>query len=120
MPAASDGLVCRVGSKKHTSIAVTTGVPDIRLSLHDERYGLCLMCSGQPAESPVTTAFALRLRPVGRLSTRGLAPCASTFRFGRTLSAPAIMHGGGWSLHTGSGTPPPRPDRRARGSQRPS
>ena len=61
MPTASDGLVCRVGSKKHTSIAVTTGVPDIRLSLHDELYGLCLMCPGQPATSPVATAFALRL-----------------------------------------------------------
>ena len=56
-----------------TSIAVTTGVPDIRLSLHDERYSLCLICSGQPAASPVTTAFALRLRPVGRLTTRDLA-----------------------------------------------
>jgi hypothetical protein len=91
MPAASDGLVRKKG-RRRTSIAVTTGSADIRLSLHDERYGLCLMCSGQPAASPVTTAFALRLtvRPDGFINARLGAMAPAHFGFAvRVLSWPS-------------------------------
>jgi hypothetical protein len=45
--------------EKHTSIAVTNGSADIRLSLHDERYGLFRALPG--ALSPVIASNALRL-----------------------------------------------------------
>ena len=71
-----------------------TGVPDIRLSLHDERYGLCLMCPGQPATSPVTTASALRLavRSDGFINARlgALAPAHFGFAV-RSLPRPSCM-----------------------------
>src|SRR5205823_4005503 len=52
-------------AERHTSIAVTTGGPSIRLSLHDERYGLFRALPG--ALSPVIASNALRLahRSVG-------------------------------------------------------
>ena len=77
MPAASDGLVRKKG-RRRTSIAVTTGGPDIRLSLHDEHYSLCLMRPGQPASSPVATRSPCG-SPSGRtaLLSRGLTPEAS-------------------------------------------
>ena len=46
-------------AERHTSIAVTTGLADIRLSLHDERYGLFRALPG--ALSPVIASNALRL-----------------------------------------------------------
>ena len=88
---------CVQGSvERHTSIAVTTGGPSIRLSLHDEHYSLCLMCPGQPASSPVATRFALRLtvRSDGFINARLDARGVSTLRFCRTRPASAIVHGG--------------------------
>src|SRR5438477_3139053 len=80
--------------RRRTSIAVTTGGPDIRLSLHDERYGLCLICPGQPASSPVTTRSPCG-SPSGRtaLLSRGLAPLAPAhFGFAvRFLPRPSCM-----------------------------
>ena len=67
MPAASDGLV-RKKAGVVRALQSPQDEPDIRLSLHDELYSVCLMRSGHPAESPVTATFALRLRPVGRFS----------------------------------------------------
>jgi hypothetical protein len=61
----------RIGRKAH-KLQSPQDVPDIRLSLHDEHYGLCLICPGQPASSPVATRFALRLtvRSDGFLNAR--------------------------------------------------
>ena len=69
---------CVQGSvERHTSIAVTTGLADIRLSLHDRLYGLCRICSGQPAASPVATRSSYD-SPSGRtaLPTRELGAFA--------------------------------------------
>ena len=80
--------------RRRTSIAVTTGGPDIRLSLHDERYGLCRICSGQPAASPVATRSSCD-SPSGRtaLPTRELGASApADFGFAvRCLPRPSCM-----------------------------
>jgi hypothetical protein len=69
-------------------------VPDIRLSLHDEHYGLCLICPGQPASSPVAARFALRLtvRSDGFINARLGAVAPADFGFAvRRLPRPSCM-----------------------------
>ena len=92
MPAASDGLVRKRSNR--TSIAVTTGGPDIRLSLHDELYGLCLICPGQPAASPVASrpSCDLAVRPDGFANARLDASAPADFGFAvRVLPRPSCM-----------------------------
>jgi hypothetical protein len=67
-----------------TSIAVTTGGPSIRLSLHDRLYGLCRFSPGRHFQSVPSPRERLATSPSGRtaLPSRSLTP----------LSAPA-SHG---------------------------
>jgi len=68
--------------------------PSIRLSLHDGLYGLCLICSGQPAASPVASrpSCDLAVRPDGFANARLDASAPAHFGFAvRFLPRPSRM-----------------------------
>jgi hypothetical protein len=120
MPAASDGLVSRAVQKKHTNIAVTTGVPtsgfpcttDLRLMPTSARVSpTCPVTARMPCGSPSGWTA---------LSSRSLAPEARA----RSGFAVASCRGHRARLRedrfTGLVVPPPRSPTRTRCSRRPS
>jgi len=116
------GLVCRFDRSAH-KLQSPQDEPNIRLYLHDERYGLCRICPGGTSNPPVATRPS-RDSPSGRttLSSRSLTPYAAPASPGfavRLLLRPSCTPGHD-RIHTGLGVPPSRSSRRAQSSQRSS